>query len=71
LTLEAAAATLSAVNRARSIVTAERFAQGLTFEQYVAYTGTPENLAREAGWWQGRKRVDSAAFSASGMTGRG
>jgi Thioredoxin len=33
-------------------------AQGLTFEQYVAYTGTPENLAREAGWWQGRKRVD-------------
>jgi len=58
LTLEAAAATLSAVNRGRGIVTAERFAQGLTFEQYVAYTGTPENLAREAGWWLGRKRVD-------------
>ncbi len=39
-------------------MTAERFAQGLTFEQYVAYTGTPENLAREAGWWLGRRRVD-------------
>ena len=30
----------------------------MTFEQYVAYTGTPENLVREAGWWLGRKRLD-------------
>jgi hypothetical protein len=30
----------------------------MTFDQYVAYTGTPENLAREAGWWLGRKRHD-------------
>ena len=30
----------------------------MTFEQYVAYTGTPENLGREAGWWLGRKRLD-------------
>lgn len=30
----------------------------MTFEQYVAYTGTPENLAREAGSWLGRKRLD-------------
>jgi hypothetical protein len=30
----------------------------MLFEQYVAYTGTPENLAREAGWWLGRKRLD-------------
>ena len=32
----------------RSVVTPERFAQGMTFEQYVTYTGSPENLAREA-----------------------
>jgi len=43
---------------ATSVVTAERFAQGLTFDQYVAYTGTPENLAREAGWWLGTTRHD-------------
>jgi hypothetical protein len=30
------------------VVTAERFAKGITFDQYVAYTATPENLAREA-----------------------
>lgn len=28
-------------------VTPPRFAQGMTFDQYVAFTGTPENLARE------------------------
>ena len=39
-------------------MTAERFAQGMTFDQYVAYTGTPENLAREAGWWLGSQRHD-------------
>jgi hypothetical protein len=33
---------------ARSVVTAERFNQGMTFEQYVTYAGSPENLAREA-----------------------
>jgi hypothetical protein len=31
-----------------SVVTPERFAKGRTFEQYVKYVGTPENLAREA-----------------------
>jgi hypothetical protein len=36
---------------AKSAVTPERFARGMTFEQYVAYTATPENLAREA--WGG------------------
>src|SRR2546428_3651787 len=30
-----------------SIVTAERFARGMTFDEYVKYTGTAENLARE------------------------
>lgn len=29
-------------------VTPERYAQGMTFEQYVAYVGSPDNLAREA-----------------------
>jgi hypothetical protein len=44
--------------RTRGAVTAERFSQGMTFDQYVRYTGTPENLAREAGWWLGPKRMD-------------
>jgi hypothetical protein len=30
------------------MVSAERFGQGMTFAQYVAYTATPENLKREA-----------------------
>src|SRR5262245_8218145 len=42
----------------RRVVTGERFAQGMTFDEYVRYTGTPENLAREAGWWLGRERKD-------------
>src|SRR5262245_36306096 len=38
-------------NRTRSVVTAERFAKGMTFDEYMTYTGSPENLAREA--WGG------------------
>jgi hypothetical protein len=33
---------------ARSVVTPERFARGRTFDEYVKYVGTAENLAREA-----------------------
>jgi len=33
---------------AKSVVTPERFAQGRTFDEYVRYTGSAENLAREA-----------------------
>ena len=33
---------------AKSVVTPERFARGMTFDQYVKYTGSSENLAREA-----------------------
>jgi hypothetical protein len=33
---------------ADSRVTAERFAKGRTFDEYVTYVGSPENLAREA-----------------------
>jgi thioredoxin family protein len=32
----------------KSVVTPERFARGRTFEEYVKYVGSPENLAREA-----------------------
>ena len=32
----------------RSAVTPERFARGMTFDDYVKYTGSPENLEREA-----------------------
>jgi len=30
----------------------------MTFDQYVAYAGSPENLAREAGSWLGPERHD-------------
>src|SRR5260370_41018194 len=33
---------------ARSVVTPERFVKGRTFDQYMGYVGSPENLAREA-----------------------
>ena len=32
---------------AKSVVTAERFAKGMTFDDYVRYAGSAENLARE------------------------
>ena len=40
------------------MVTPARFAAGMTFSQYLDYIGTPENLARESGWWLGRERKD-------------
>jgi Thioredoxin len=39
-------------------VSRERFAQGMTFDQYVAYIGSPANLAREG---SGGPRVDRSA----------
>jgi hypothetical protein len=33
--------------RTRSVATPERFAGGMTLERWVAWAGTPENLARE------------------------
>ena len=47
--------------RGSGVVTPERFATGMTFAQYLDYIGTPENLAREAGWWRGTERVDWSA----------
>jgi hypothetical protein len=32
---------------ADTVMTAARFAQGMTFDEYVSFTGSPENLARE------------------------
>ena len=46
---------------AKSAVTAERFAKGMTFDQYVKYAGSPENLAREA---FGGYFPDGGSFSA-------
>ena len=43
----------------RSAVTPARFASGRTFEQYLAYIGTPENLKREAS--AGAPRRDRSA----------
>src|SRR5262249_32905827 len=44
-----------AMDRGKSVVTPERFASGMTFDQYVAYVATPENLKREG---SGRPRAD-------------
>lgn len=33
---------------AKSVVTPERFAKGMTFDEYVRYAGSAENLARES-----------------------
>jgi hypothetical protein len=43
------------MDRGKSAVTPERFASGMTFDQYVAYVATPENLKREG---SGRPRAD-------------
>ncbi|MEX2222688.1 MAG: hypothetical protein WEG40_12905 [Candidatus Rokuibacteriota bacterium] len=40
------------------VLTPERFATGMTFDQYLEYIGTPASLAREAGWWRGPERMD-------------
>ena len=53
------------------MLTAERFAKGMTFDEYVKYAGSPENLAREAfggrylpdgGSTGGQRRDNSAIF---------
>ena len=35
------------MDRRKSVVTAERYAKGMTFDDYVAFVGTPGNLKRE------------------------
>src|SRR5262249_46576726 len=46
------------VEQGKPALTAERFAHGMTFDQYILYIGSQDNLAREAGWWLGRQRHD-------------
>ena len=48
------------MDRTKSVVTPERFAKGMTFDRYVAWTATPENLAREGSG--GEKRRDWSGF---------
>jgi len=43
-----------------SVVTPERYARGMTFDEYVAYISTPENLRREGSG--GAPRVDRSGF---------
>jgi thiol-disulfide isomerase/thioredoxin len=43
-----------------SVVTGERYASGMTFDEYVAYIGTPENLKREGSG--GAPRRDFSAY---------
>jgi len=54
-------AAMAVADLAHALVTPERFAQGMTFPQYLDFIGTPENLAREAGWWRGPERVNWSA----------
>jgi hypothetical protein len=42
-----------------SVVTFERYSSGMTFDDYVSYVGTRENLERES--FSGR-RIDYSAF---------
>lgn len=47
-------------------MTPERFARGMTFEEYLAFAGSPENLAREGfdirRWSLVRPRIDWSAY---------
>jgi hypothetical protein len=43
------------LDRQRSVVTPQRFASGMTFEQYLAYVASPENLKREGSGGEARR----------------
>jgi hypothetical protein len=43
------------VDRGKSVVTPERFAKGMTFDEYVRYVATPANLAREGSMGTARR----------------
>ena len=47
------------MDRSKSVVTPARYASGMTFPQYLAYVGTPENLKREGSG--GSQRPDNSA----------
>jgi Thioredoxin len=53
------------------MVTAARFAKGMTFDEYLAYTASPENLAREAsgaGRSPGWKELMRTAYDATQLS---
>ncbi len=45
-----------------SVVTPERFASGMTYDQYVAFIGSPENLVRESSGGAAPPRRDQSAY---------
>jgi hypothetical protein len=47
------------VNRKSTVVTPERFAKGMTFDQYLAFIATPENLKREGSGGAPRRDVSA------------
>lgn len=47
------------MDRSKSVVTPARYASGMTFPQYLAHVGTPENLKREG--TGGSQRPDNSA----------
>jgi len=47
------------MDRTKSVVTPARYASGMTFPEYLAYVGTPENLKREG--TGGSQRPDNSA----------
>jgi hypothetical protein len=51
-----------------SVVTPQRFAKGMTFDEYVRFAGSPENLAREA---FGRYLPDSGSIGAQRVDNSG
>jgi hypothetical protein len=65
------------MDRTNTVVTPERYASGMTFEQYLAYVASPENLRREgsggeprrdwSGWmrsWYDSLRLSDAQIAA-------
>ena len=51
------------MDRAKTVVTPERYAAGLTFEQYLAYIASPESLRREGSGGAPRKDWSGAVRS--------
>jgi hypothetical protein len=52
------------MDRTTTVVTPERYASGMTFEQYLHYVASPENLAREGGA-NGERRRDWSGWMRS------
>ena len=52
------------MDRTKTVVTPERYASGMTFEQYLLYVASPENLRRE-GSGDGEPRRDWSGWMRS------